>query len=230
MIEPLNEKDQATAEKHRRKDSLMGFFDRPCLVDIDTQVDFVQPSGALFVPGADELIPVWEKLTEFGESHNLPMLASSDSHREDDPEFSEFPPHCVKGTEGHRKIEETLCKDHQVIENVAGDATIDFDNQLVLEKPALNLFESVRADEILGAIPCSTFAVYGVTTEYCIRLAVLGLLDRGYSVHVIFDAIKAIDADAGERALAEMANAGAAFITAQTFMDRVTQALGNSAG
>lgn len=205
----------------------MGYFDKPCFVDIDTQVDFVHSSGALYVPGAEALIPVWRKLTEFGETNKLAMIASMDTHTENDPEFAEFPPHCVKGSEGQQKIAETLCRDHQIIENVEGETTIDFDNQLILEKPSLDVFDNVHTEEVLGAIPCTTFALYGVATDYCIRIAALGLLSRGYPVHVVSDAIAAIDEEAGERALAEMANAGAAFIQTETLMEKVSQHLTN---
>jgi len=201
----------------------MGSFENPCLVDIDTQVDFVLPHGALYVPGADEIIPVWERLTEFGVANRLIMLASVDCHAPDDPEFARYPPHCVVGTEGQRKIAETLAPDHLFISNDERDATIDFSKQVILEKQSLDVFTNVHADQIFGAVPCSTFAVYGVATEYCVRAAVLGLLSRGYRVHVVSDAVKALDPRAGENALAEMASAGASFITSSALMDKVRQ-------
>jgi len=205
----------------------MGTFSRPCLVDIDIQVDFVLPEGALYVPGAEQLIPLWRELTAFGASHGLPMIASVCRHTADDPEFQQFPPHCVEGTPGQQKIPETLMERHQFISNRGRDTTIDFESQLILEKSDLDCFSNVHAEDIFSLIRCTTFVVYGLTTEYCVRVAVLGLLARGHRVHVVQDAIKPLEETAGERALAEMANAGAAFIQSGTFFERVRQHMAN---
>jgi nicotinamidase/pyrazinamidase len=55
--------------------------------------------------------------------------------------------------------------------------------------------------------------VYGIATEYCVRLAVLGLRERGYAVSVVVDAVKAIEEAAGVKALEEMREAGAEVAT-----------------
>jgi len=203
----------------------MAVFDKPCLVDVDTQADFVLPTGALYVPGAEELIPIWKQLTEFGQTNHLWMLASMDRHRPDDPEFGQFLPHCIEGTSGQAKIPETLAARYQVIPYDKRDSTIDFQAQVIMEKQALDVFTNAQAEEIFAAIPCTTFAVYGLVTECCVRLAVLGLLQRGYRVHILADAIRAFDSAVGERALAEMANAGAGFIQSATFLEKVRQHL-----
>ena len=200
----------------------MAIFERPCLVDIDTQADFALPTGTLCVPGAQDLIPLWKKLTEFGQANHLPMVASMDCHRTNDPEFAQFPPHCIVGTPGHCKLPETLASNYQIV-SPGEHETLDFQAQLILEKNTLDIFSNPQAEQIFGAIPCSTFAVYGLTSEYCVRVAVLGLLQRGYRVHVLSDAIRPGEAAAGERALAEMANAGAGFIQSATFLEKVRQ-------
>jgi len=204
----------------------MAIFEKPCLVDIDTQVDFVMPSGALYVPGAEELIPIWKQLTEFGLANHLPMLASVNCHRPGDPEFADHPPHCIVGTPGQSKIPETLAPRHQFIPYDKGDSTIDFQAQVIMEKPTSDIFSNKQAAPIFSTIPCSTFTVYGLATESCVRLLVLGLLLHGHRVHVIADAIRAYDPAAGERALAEMANAGAGFIQSATFFEKVRGQLG----
>ena len=201
----------------------MALFDKPCLVDIDTQDDFVRPGGALYFPGADEPIPIWKQLTDFGQSYRLPMIATMDCHTPEDPEFAQFPPHCVIGTGGQQKISETLAVQHQLIQADQVDATIDFESQVIVEKSTINIFEKSQAAVVFGAVQCSAFVVYGVATEYCVKTAVLGLRERGYRVYVVSDAIRAFDPAAGERALAEMANAGAGFIQSATFFDKAHQ-------
>ena len=64
--------------------------------DIDTQIDFVYPAGALYVPGAEGILPIVREL-----NRRAPVLISTmDAHTEDDPEFKIYPPHCVVGTSG----------------------------------------------------------------------------------------------------------------------------------
>jgi len=133
----------------------------------------------------------------------------------------------VRGTPGQAKIPETLAADHQYIPNNKRDATIDFEVQLILEKQNVDVFSNVMAAEVFTTIPCTTFAVYGVPTEYSVRVAVLGLLSRGHRVHLLSDAVLALHVAEGERALAEMANAGAAFIQSAALMGKVRQHLAN---
>jgi nicotinamidase/pyrazinamidase len=55
--------------------------------------------------------------------------------------------------------------------------------------------------------------VFGVVTEYCVRLAAKGLLKRGRRVSVVKDAIETLNAEDGARTLAELQALGAKFIT-----------------
>ena len=82
---------------------------RTILVDIDTQFDFMDPTGALYVPGAERLYGVQSALRAFAAERGIPHLATMDTHTPDDPEFAQynFPPHCVRGTAGWAKVEAT---------------------------------------------------------------------------------------------------------------------------
>ena len=54
-----------------------------------------------------------------------------------------------------------------------------------------------------------TFVVYGVATDYCVKVAVLGLLTRGHRVAVVVDAIRAVDPASEADILTEFARRGA---------------------
>jgi nicotinamidase/pyrazinamidase len=85
------------------------------LVDIDTQRDFMLPGGALYVPGAEEIIPNLARLFDHARTARVPVLSSADCHAPDDPEFEQFPPHCIAGTDGQAKIPETLMSRYLVV-------------------------------------------------------------------------------------------------------------------
>src|SRR5919201_973677 len=88
------------------------------LWDVDTQVDFMLPDGKLYVPGAEETAPAMRKLVEAARPTGIVHVASADDHEliddeiSDEPDFqATYPPHCLRGTRGARKIPETEQED-----------------------------------------------------------------------------------------------------------------------
>jgi nicotinamidase/pyrazinamidase len=138
--------------------------------DVDTQLDFVSPGGALYVPGAELVIPVVAAL-----NRRAPVLVSTvDAHSENDEEFRIWKPHCVAGCLGQRKPAETVVGGHQI----------------VFEKVKTNAFENPRMEPMLRELAADRFVVYGVVTEICVRFAALGLLATGARVEIVTDAVK----------------------------------------
>src|SRR5260370_15357156 len=76
--------------------------------DIDSQLDFLYPAGALYVPKAERIVPAIARLNRYAAQHGIPVVSTTDAHTEDDPEFKIWPHHCVAGTHGQRKAEATL--------------------------------------------------------------------------------------------------------------------------
>jgi nicotinamidase/pyrazinamidase len=189
--------------------------------DIDTQRDFMLPGGALYVPGAEGLVPVIKNLTEFADKNNITILSSTDNHTEDDPEFAQWPPHCIVGTPGQEKIPESLLESAVVL---GPEKDEGFDpsakKQVVLGKPTLDMFDNLNTESILSILKPDIIYVYGVVTEYCVRLAALGALERGYHVAVITDAIKEISDQEGAVALAEIMDNGGTLVTSGEILNR----------
>ncbi|HET7040554.1 MAG TPA: hypothetical protein VFI13_00985, partial [Gemmatimonadales bacterium] len=48
--------------------------------DVDTQHDFMDPDGKLYVPGAEAIVPVLGQLTGYAHAHGIRVLASADDH------------------------------------------------------------------------------------------------------------------------------------------------------
>ena len=95
----------------------------------------------------------------------------------------------------------------------------------MLEKQTLDIFESHHAEALLERLPRDAeFIVFGVVTEYCVRLAAKGLLERGRRVAVVEDAIETLNKHEARRTMAELAALGAATITTNEALRRLDAA------
>jgi len=163
------------------------------------------------------LLPIIRRLTDAARQGRVLLISHGCYHAKDDPEFKIFPPHCIKGTPGSAYVPEALTEKVVTIPNDA-KAKLPSDlsqyQQIHLEKQTLNIFESRHADELVKRLGDDTeFVVFGVVTEYCVRFAAKGLLERGHQVSVVKDAIETLKAEDGERTVAELQALGAKFIT-----------------
>jgi nicotinamidase/pyrazinamidase len=196
--------------------------------DVDTQWDFMDPGGRLPVPGAEGIVANLRKLTQFAELHGVPIVATADTHTCDDAEFQQFGTHCVAGTPGHEKIAATsvgarvLAREDRLAQQVR-DLEAGRTKQMVVEKPSLDAFALPVADAVVSGLRPEHIYVYGVATEYCVLLAVLGLRDRGYVVTVVEDAVRGIDPVAEREALGRMTQAGAHFATTDEVLAAVSR-------
>lgn len=172
--------------------------------DVDTQLDFLFPAGALYVPSAEKLLPQLGRLTSFAGKNGIPLISTMDAHTENDPEFRHWPPHCVAGTLGQRKAETTLLARAE--------------KQLFIEKQSVDCFTSIRLAEVLQELQASRYVVYGVVTEICVKHAVLGLLKTGAEVVLVEDAIRELKETSATAMLTEFQARGGRLAT----VDQIT--------
>jgi nicotinamidase/pyrazinamidase len=185
--------------------------------EVDVQADFMVPGGKLYVPGAEKLLPNIRRLTDAARQGHVFLVSHGCYHTPDDPEFTTFPPHCLKGTPGALLVPEALTERVVVVPNES-TATLPDDlsryQQIVLEKQTLDIFKSAHVDELVERLgPEVEFVVFGVVTEYCVGFAAKGLLSRGRRVFVVRDAIETLNSEEGNRTIAELQALGAKFIT-----------------
>lgn len=172
--------------------------------NVDTQVDFVEPDGKLYAPGADLLKPVWKKITAFAAEHDIKAINSADYHYINSPEIDEtpdmvstFPPHCLAGSRGAEYVEETNPENPLIFNwNAEYDMKALEDDirncrNIVIRKDAFDVFDGNRyTHSIVEILKPQTAVVYGVTTNVCVDFAVVGLATIVPEVYVITDAIK----------------------------------------
>jgi nicotinamidase/pyrazinamidase len=163
-------------------------------IDVDTQLDFLYPAGALYVPGAETLIPTLAHLTRYAAHHGIPLVSTVDAHTQNDPEVQAW-----------RRV---------VVPNREGALAIDGAPQIVVEKQTVDAFQTHTFARIVQHLNPDRFVVYGVVTEICVLHAVRGLLRLRKPVTVVTDAIRSLSAQASQNALDEMRAAGAVLATA----------------
>ena len=175
------------------------------------------PGGKLYVPGAEKRVPNMKRLVDAARAGKVLLVSSTDQHAPNDPEFARFPPHCVRGTSGAEILPELKAAKLIFISN-KNDAKalphLDAIQQLVFEKQTLDVFDNPNTEKLLAQFPddCE-FVVFGVVTEFCVRLAAKGLLDRGRRVALVTDAIETLDASEGRKTLDELTRLGARLVT-----------------
>jgi nicotinamidase/pyrazinamidase len=181
--------------------------------DIDTQIDFMLPAGALYVPGAESILDRIAVLNRYAASRDIPVISTTDAHSEDDPEFKVWPHHCVVGTVGQQKCGVTLLEKRLVIPNAPGTPAVAGMHQIILEKQTIDVFSNVNLPAILRELAADRYVVYGVVTEICVQTAVAGLLKTGARVEVVTDAVRSLSEESGAKALAEFTAAGCTLTT-----------------
>jgi nicotinamidase/pyrazinamidase len=178
--------------------------------DVDTQVDFMLPSGALAVPGAGRLLPNLGRLTAGARAAGITIVHTADDHGPDDPEIAAepdfvetFPAHCLRGTPGAERLAETAAGPGAA--DVPPDgAGVDVGavaaaSEIVLRKNRFDAFSNPVTAPLLAALAPDRVVVYGVALEVCDRYAVDGMLARGggFDVVLVEDAVAALDPASG---------------------------------
>ena len=174
--------------------------------DVDTQNDFMNRDGALYVPGAEETKPNLKNVTNYALDKQIAIIGSLDTHygterfKDKEGELRRnrgpFPDHCMLGSFGAKKIPET---------DVDGKGRY-------FPKQSYDIFTNPAFEVFLQMADVKEAVVYGVATDYCVKAAVVGMQKRGVQCYVVEDAISGVAPDTTKSALEEMATAGAKFV------------------
>ncbi len=170
------------------------------LWDVDTQFDFMLPDGKLYVPGAEETVPAMQRLVDAARGAGLVHVASADDHELTDAEISDepdflttYPPHCLRGTRGARKIPATDQEDPVplALEPVP-DRYLEGREFLLLKKN-FDVFTNPNTERLLERLDPDEIVVFGVATDVCDDAAIRGFLARGRKVRFVEDAARGLD-------------------------------------
>src|SRR5919201_6578461 len=190
------------------------------LWDVDTQIDFVHATGKLAVPRAEEVVPAMKRLVDAARAAGIPHVASADDHEltdaeiSDEPDFQNtYPPHCLRGTRGARKIVETEQEDPVPITLEALPERYLTGREFLLLKKSFDVFTNPNTERLLTWLDPDEILVFGVATDVCDDAAIRGFLDRGRSVLFVEDAARGLDESRVATCTAAWRDAGVEFAT-----------------
>lgn len=197
------------------------------LWDVDTQVDFIEPGGKLYFPGADDARPAMGRLVEAARAAGVVHVASCDQHELSDPEISlepdfdsTWPPHCLLGTRGAEKIPETKQLDPLPLPLLPVPAPImrgllEGRREILIPKKQYDPFTNPNTETLLETLDPDTILLFGVATDICDDAAVRALRRRGRSITFVEDASRGVDEARVAACIAAWREAGVGFTTAE---------------
>lgn len=173
---------------------------------IDAQYDFMKPDGALYVPGAEDIIPTLDQYLESLTLDNgyIGVVFTADTHDDqtypdsleakgdDDAGIPGFPPHCYVGTDGFKFAVNPKLVPEETKKLILNKGVFDMwqESGLVLRPLAMEgepvpyggeqdrdeWFKTILSNGI------EEVEVVGVAADYCVKWAVDGLVARGFTV------------------------------------------------
>jgi nicotinamidase/pyrazinamidase len=209
--------------------------------DVDTQYDFMRADGKLYVPDAEHIIPNLKRLTDYAHGHGIRIVASADDHAAGHRELSQspnfkdtFPPHCMHGTPGQKKIPETALRDPLVIEPAREDPARLAERvrthrgDILFHKHEFDVFTNPNVLPAVDALAPEDVVLYGVALDVCDRYAIEGFLQHRPNIRLfaVTDAMKPIDRDAAEQMLKEWGDEGVRLVkTSEVVMGGLVEQL-----
>lgn len=182
---------------------------RRFVVVVDMQGDFVWPSGALPVAGAEAIVsPMQDWLSALDPATTAGVLLTFDTHVSDvyagSPESGQFPIHCLHGTAGWESVLDPAAIPPAIPVYTLEKGVFDMWAEPGLE---LRAFHARGNDEGaatgrdaffagLAAQGVKDVTVVGVAADFCVKWAIEGLLSRGFRVELPAALTRGIGMDA----------------------------------
>jgi nicotinamidase/pyrazinamidase len=186
------------------------------LIVVDLQNDFADPRGALYVRGGEQVLPVANAEIEKARAAGALVVYTQDWHPPSTPHFAKdggtWPVHCVRGSWGaelHPGLVQPAAG--ETLRKVVRTGTGDEDGYSGFEARAEGDAAPSRLEKLLRDHGIRRLVVLGLATDYCVRATTLDALHLGFPATVLEAGVRAVDLQPGdgERALAEMRQAGA---------------------
>lgn len=197
------------------EDPALTYDQATALLVVDVQNDFADPAGSLSVRGAAAAVVRVTEEVERAVTGGAAVVYTQDWHPAHTPHFAVdggfWPVHCVQDTWG-AALHPSLALAGPVVRKGAGGE--DGYSGFTMRDPVSGDTLPTGLDGLLRQHGTRRVAVCGLATDYCVKATALDALALGYETAVLLEAIAAVDLQPGdgERALAELRDAGAMLV------------------
>ncbi|MDQ3344938.1 MAG: isochorismatase family protein [Chloroflexota bacterium] len=196
---------------------MIAYDQRTALVVVDMQNDFADPAGNLAVTDGDAIVPIVNEAVRAALDASALVIATQDWHPESTPHFAKdggvWPVHCVAGTWGaelHPSLELPVAVP-RVRKGANGE---DGYSGFTMRHPTTGEEIATELEGLLRGRRVERIVVCGLATDYCVKATAIDAIRLGFAVSLLGDAVAAVNLapDDGDRALAEMAEAGVTLV------------------
>jgi nicotinamidase/pyrazinamidase len=191
---------------------MTAYDESAALVVVDLQNDFADPAGSLSVRGGDEVVWRLNDEIQLATTEGAFVVYTQDWHPPSTPHFAKdggvWPVHCVAGTWGAELHPAMVVAGPTVRKGSNGE---DGYSGFTMRDPVSGEDRPTELEALLRDRGATRVVVGGLATDYCVLGTVLDARRLGFETTVLTRAVAAVELKPGdgERALAEMAEAGA---------------------
>ena len=181
------------------------------LVVVDVQNDFAEPSGALSVPGGEEVVRAVNDEIVAATTDGALVVYTQDWHPPRTPHFvtdgGPWPIHCVRDTWGAALHPDLVVAGPVVRKGTGGE---DGYSGFTMRDPVTGEDMSTGLDEMLRDAGIQRVVVVGLALDYCVKATALDAVALGYACEVPLAATAAVEVSPGDgqQAIEELEAAG----------------------
>ncbi len=174
---------------------------KTALIVVDVQNDFVDPSGNLYVAGAESVVGNINAKIAAARSEGRLIVYTQDWHPEVTPHFAKdggiWPVHCVGdswGAEFYRELE--VVRDAEFLRKGTGGE--DGYSGFSVRDPETDVATDTAMENILRSHDITSVDIVGIATDYCVKETALDASNRGFSTRVYLNCMKGVDLQPGD--------------------------------
>ena len=200
---------------------------KKALIVVDVQYDFLPTSGALAVPGGDEVIgPIIEACEYFDT-----IIFTQDWHPANHCSFKEnggpWPAHCVQWSNG-ALLESNVGRQAEAPTTLKAGRDMHGHNAISIVQKGFHadvdsysgFWDNERRyktelDDILKRNKIDTLFICGLATDYCVKFTALDAVELGYKVYLLEDACRGVNVKPNDakNAISQMEKKGVEILT-----------------